>query len=359
MSGYDPVVHAISHPEVMFSLDARGWNRLLRRARHSALLARLAALIDETDAHAGLDPKVKDHLDAARAQAAHHERAVRWEINRVLYALRDTEVEPVLLKGAAYILADLPPRRGRLVSDVDILVPKRRLPDVERALLEAGWWWMKLEPYDQRYYRTWMHELPPLRHRERRSILDVHHTILPESGRLKPDPDQLFAAARPLQDGLRVLAPEDMVLHSAAHLFQDGDLAGGIRDLTDLDSLLVHFGSTEPGFWGRLVPRAVRLDLQRPLFYALYFCRRLIGTQIPVEVVAAARIGRPIWPVPALMSFLASRALIPQSDEHDRWGAGMARWLLYIRSHWMRMPPWLLTRHLIRKALQHSFPSNS
>jgi len=30
--------------------------------------------------------------------------------------------------------------------------------------------------------------------------------------------------------------------------------------------------------------------------------------------------------------------------------AQFARWLLYVRSHWLRMPPALLTRHLLRKA---------
>ena len=126
-------------------------------------------------------------------------------------------------------------------------------------LLRAGWEPVKLDPYDQRYYRTWMHELPPLRHHRRRTVIDVHHTILPESGRLRPDPADLLQAARPTGDGpFRVLAPTDMVLHSAAHLFQDGTLGMGLRDLTDLDALLRHFGET-PGFWSALVRRAERL----------------------------------------------------------------------------------------------------
>jgi len=27
-----------------------------------------------------------------------------------------------------------------------------------------------------------------------------------------------------------------------------------------------------------------------------------------------------------------------------------ARWLIYMRAHWLRMPPWLLARHLSYKA---------
>jgi hypothetical protein len=32
--------------------------------------------------------------------------------------------------------------------------------------------------------------------------------------------------------------------------------------------------------------------------------------------------------------------------------AGIARWCLYVRSHWLRMPPILLARHLTRKAFK-------
>jgi hypothetical protein len=46
------------------------------------------------------------------------------------------------------------------------------------------------------------------------------------------------------------------------------------------------------------------------------------------------------------MDRLAPRALMPQHpDRPDRW-SGLARLLLYIRSHWIRMPPWLLAYHL-------------
>ena len=37
--------------------------------------------------------------------------------------------------------------------------------------------------YDQRYYREWMHELPPLLHVRRQTALDVHHAIAPETAR--------------------------------------------------------------------------------------------------------------------------------------------------------------------------------
>ena len=106
------------------------------------------------------------------------------------------------------IFAELPPSRGRLLSDVDLLVPRERLDSFEQTLLGHGWESVKLEEYDQRYYRTWMHELPPLSHPERGLEVDIHHTISPLTSRLSPDPARLIADSIPLADSrLRILQP--------------------------------------------------------------------------------------------------------------------------------------------------------
>ncbi len=338
---------ALRRPETVLALDTAGWNVLLREARRLDLSSRLAVSLGDRDGEPPLPDKVREHLAGARAVAAQHERIVRWEVDRIRHALRDLELSPVLLKGAAYLLAGLPPARGRLVGDVDILVPESRIQEVERALLEGGWEPVKLDPYDQRYYRTWMHELPPLRHRERRIVVDVHHRILPRTGKLHPDPRKLLEGARQVgADGTRVLCPEDMVLHGAAHLFQDGDLAGGLRDLLDLDDLLRCFSGRDPGFWDRLAARGRDLGLGRPLFYALRFSSSMLGTPVPDES-RFTRDGRPPWPLTPVMDALATRALLP--DESGKRGVAAARWLLYVRSHWLRMPFWLLGSHLTRK----------
>src|SRR5262249_12635180 len=159
---------------------------------------------------------------------------------------------------------------GRLFSDIDILVPRGALANVENTLLRHGWQSSKTSAYDQRYYRRWMHELPPLRHNSRQTLLDVHHAILPTTARLKPDSSKLLAASLPIagEPRLRVLAHTDMVLHSATHLFCNEDVGNSLRDLVDLDSLLRGFARTE-GFWPKLTTRSVELDLGRPLYYAL------------------------------------------------------------------------------------------
>jgi hypothetical protein len=345
--GHDILLTVLGCPARMTDLIPADWDQLLVRARACRCLARLAV-----DAQAiGVDrlpDRVRSHFQSATIEAAHGAQSIRWEINRIERALVGVPVPVLLLKGAAYVAAGLAVAKGRLVSDIDVMVPREALEEVERALIQAGWQLAKLEPYDQRYYRTWMHELPPLRHIERGTFVDVHHTILPPTSRLKPDPALLWSRARLLDESrFYVLAPTDMVLHSAAHLFHDGDLNGSLRDLIDIRDLTGDFGS-DSGFWTDLVARAAVLDLGRPLFYALRYCRRLLRSEPPAEAMLAVARFAPPAPVLSTMDRLVPRALAPGEVRTVLDHA--ATMLLYIRSHWLRMPPALLVPHLVRQA---------
>jgi hypothetical protein len=333
----------------MAELTETEWDDVLALARASLLMGRLAADAQVCGIADRAPSRVRAQFSAATALAAHHGRTVRWELDRIERALQHLPIPILLLKGAAYVAAGLPAARGRLLSDIDIMVPREALDRAEAALETAGWRPIKLDPYDQRYYRTWMHELPPLRHHERGTVVDVHHAILPPTARLKPDPHELWAGARRLDGGrLRVLAPCDMVLHSAAHLFHDGDLHRSLRNLVEINDLLLHFGQA-PSFWLCLVSRAAVLSLGRPLFYALRYCRRLLGTPVPDSVMDEAAAHSPASIACAIMDRIVPSALIPRSPE----GGSGATLLLYLRSHWLRMPPRLLLPHLARQSTRH------
>jgi hypothetical protein len=133
------------------------------------------------------------------------------------------------------------------------------------------------------------------------------------------------------------------------HLFFDGEFDKGLRDLVDLHRLLEEFGA-QPGFWDALPTRARELELGRPLFYALRYCPRVLGTVVPPAVQAAVA---PEAPNPALlwlMDRLFERALLPLHASCADAFSGLARFALYVRGNWLRMPPLLLAQHLFHKA---------
>lgn len=347
----DPVVHALRNAPSLLGLSLPHWDSLVRHARRTNLLARVAMRLDEL----GLLPQVpaapRAHLQAARTLAQAQADAVRREVAFIDQALAAVDSPLVLLKGAAYLIAGLSAARGRMFSDIDILVPRGALPSVEATLMLHGWQTTKTSAYDQRYYRRWMHELPPLKHNSRQTWLDVHHAILPITARLRPDSAKLLAASRPVagEPRLRVLAPVDMVLHSATHLFCNEDVGNNLRDLVDLDSLLRELANEEE-FWPRLTLRAGELELTRPLYYALRYAVRILDTPVPARVLGAAEIGRPPSLLRGLMDLLFVRTMQP--DRTNDGLASLARGFLYLHAHWLRMPPLLLALHLTTKALR-------
>jgi hypothetical protein len=242
----DLLTGALRHPASLTALALPDWERLVREARRADLLSRIACLAEAQRVLDDIPAAPRAHLQSARVLAAAQHEEVRREVRHVAAALRPLEVPIVLLKGAAYVMAGRGAALGRLFSDIDILVPKERIAEVEGALMMRGWMTTHQSAYDQRYYREWMHELPPLQHIQRQTTLDVHHAILPLTARLQPDPAKLMAASVAIEgDGgaLRVLAPCDMILHGMAHLLHNEDLSHGLRDLSDFDLLLREHGT--------------------------------------------------------------------------------------------------------------------
>jgi hypothetical protein len=344
-------VRAFRDPRSLTSLRLDQWDLLIRQARHANVLAILHAELKEAGLLEAVPPQALEHLEWSVIIAERHTHAVRSEVRHIRKALADLDIPVMLLKGAAYVMAKLPSARGRTFADIDILVPKSSLGQVEAALMMHGWAGMLTDAYDQRYYREWMHELPPMQHLKRQTTIDVHHAIVPDTAAVHPDPLRLLASASAVNEAenLTVLAPPDMVLHSAVHLFNDGEFDNGLRDLIDIHRLLKHFGSS-PAFWTALVDRAQELDLTRPLFYALRYARLLLHTPVPSQTAAAAEIGRPGKLTLALMDQLLPRVLAPNHASCSDHFTGAARQLLYLRGNWLRMPPLLLARHLFHKA---------
>jgi hypothetical protein len=315
------------------TLAPRDWDGVIGVARSEAMLATLAHRLKDS----ALPPTVAALFADQRAAAAVARQQALWEAEMARRALAPLGIEFVLLKGAAYAAADMTCAAGRQIGDLDILVSEPDIRRAENALLMAGWEWVKSDPYDDFYYRAHMHELPPLIHKARDRMIDVHHTILPRTHRIAPDALALISDAVKRADGFAVLNPADMTCHCAAHLLADGDLQGGLRNLWDFHLMTRDFAAAEPGFWERLNARAALHGLQDAVHRAARLARDLYGAALPASWDGGDAADR--W---------FQRRLLARDD----WGR-VTRPLLeqafYIRSHWLRMPPAMLAKHLWTK----------
>lgn len=320
------LAQALRDPASVERLDAKGWTALLAAARAEQLIGTLAWRVEGL-AMPGTARRV---LEDARATVEQGRLVALWEAEMARRALGPTGMPVVLLKGTAFVAAGLSAGQGRQIGDLDILVPRERIGEAEAALIAAGWEWVKPDPYDDAYYRRWMHELPPLIHRDRDRMIDVHHTILPLTARITPDAATLIDSRIVLENGLFVLPPEGMVVHAAAHLLADGDLQGGLRNLWDIRCLIDEFGGAE--FELKLAACAAQHGLSKQVERALRLSDYLFGDGASLT--------------------LADRLYVRRLLARDGWGRPtrkLTELAFYLRGHWLRMPPLMLARHLWTK----------
>ncbi len=328
------LVRALRDPESVAPLDSKGWTALLTIARAEQLLGTLAHRL----AGVAVPENVAAIFADARTNAEYQRRTAQWEAECARRALADYAGKIVLMKGTAYVAAGLNAGQGRHIGDLDIMVTREDLNAVEAMLLEKGGWeWVKEDAYDDAYYRDHMHELPPLIHKERDRMIDVHHTILPMTARPKPEATAMLADAQLLDSGLYVFSPPDMAIHCAAHLLADGDMSGGMRNLWDFHCLLDEFSEKDSGFWGTLQSRARHHQLWGAVHLAARLSHDLYGTNIPRS-----------WDIRGNSDWQFKRRLLVRTG----WGTQarpFTRLAFYIRSHLLRMPPLMLARHLFTK----------
>jgi hypothetical protein len=98
-----------------------------------------------------------------------------------------------------------------------------------------------------------------------------------------------------------------------------------------------------------LIPRAQQLNLSRPLTYALRMGEKILSTPVPESVQEAIKPHAPSRIVGWMMEGLITRMMVPNHPEEKNFISWLAWVILFIRSHWLRMPPGLLFSHLTRK----------
>lgn len=337
-------------PEYRFALDDATASLVIRQARAADLLAHLDHVLDGRIA-TNVSPRFSEHLAAARVLVKKQHQTVHWEITQLKSAVQRTGAPMVLLKGSAYIAKGILSGKGRMLGDIDILVPRGALQDVENALKKSGYFPKDISDYDKRYYREWSHEIPPVVHFNRHTTVDIHHSILPPTTRLKPDARLLLADAEPLpgHEDVYTLSPQDMILHSACHLFHEGELQHGLRDLLDIHALLGEF-MIEERDWLNLLARARQLDLRLPLYYALHYASRLLQTPVPPAILEELTDDAPNRLVRGIQDWCFEEAFEPDHPSCQHWYSGIALFLLYLRAHYLRMPIHMLVPHLFYKA---------
>jgi len=346
-----PLLKLLAQETSLDSLGPEELSLLVAEARSAGVLGRMAHIAHSALPTRSLPQFFNDALSAAAIYSDGFAQDVRRETKFLEKALSDLDTPVILLKGASYMLFNFPVANGRTFSDIDILVDRGHIAKAEAALMLGGWSTGKLSAYDQRYYRQWSHEIPPMTHLHRGTTVDLHHSLVMPTCRIKVDSARMLSDAIPGGHGTFWwrLRDEDIVLHSACHLLTNSEFDRGLRDLWDIDLLFRHFFSNAADFPDRLIERAKVVGLERVITRAMWLARGVFKTPVPPSLLPASA---------DVATRLLSVSASTRHPETKPAGQHLSDLALQFRELFLRLPAGLLTEHLLHKAFTSFMPSS-
>lgn len=327
------------------TLSEKQWEAIVLIAREAGVLARLFYVLSKKGQFTSSSEYAQKHMNAARLYAERQAQQVRYECLMLTKVVaQPAKGKFAFLKGAAYVLSENDVALGRTFSDIDLVVSKEDIREVEKKLNVYAWFADETSDYDQQYYRTWTHEIPPLRHAVRRTVLDLHHNIVPPISGRAPDMEILWETVTKRGDFGYTFSAAGMALHSLIHLFFQEDFSNSYRDLSDLNMMFSQH-SADPVFWQDLVQLASDTDFARELYFACRYTTKIFNTSVPESVFQKLNEAKPSALKLPILDWIFERVLLPHHSLSRERYLSLATFMALVRGHWLKMPLHILLYH--------------
>jgi hypothetical protein len=191
------------------------WEGVLRAATAEAVLPLLHSRILQLELTSRIPSELLEFLSAVETLNRERNDQIFEELKVVVRLLNAAGIEPVLLKGAAYIAGGVYPGPStRYLCDIDLLLSEAQLPSAVEILARNGFVPESADPFG-----PFRHHYPPMR-RPGAVYIELHHSLcLGNRGSLLPA-SQVIARSMPFDlDGGRVgiPRPEDLFTHLVLH----------------------------------------------------------------------------------------------------------------------------------------------
>ncbi|GAB2698506.1 nucleotidyltransferase family protein [Aliiglaciecola aliphaticivorans] len=335
-------------PKLGLALSTKEWQSVIFILRESKLLASLYYVAKREGCYQDYPDFAKRHLFSAQVYAKRQAQQICFEAVEFRLLLEQVGITAVFLKGAAYTLRKSLNSYGRVCSDIDVLVNKKDLNIAEAHLKQNRWQSEELSDYDEKYYRDWAHEVPPLIHVNRATVVDMHHNLYPPISGRATNISQFISSRQKTQSGCFVLDPATTVMHSIIHMFANEDSSSWMRDLFDIMLLIEEFGDDQ--FWGSLVDLSNKTDFN----FEFVSCLKALQLYSNKPLPDVANTCLENYKFNKVELWILHQGILPAiCPEHDLLLTPKIRWakkLVYFRGHWIKMPFYVLIKHFAFKS---------
>jgi Uncharacterised nucleotidyltransferase len=232
------------------------WEKFIEAASNESLLPAVYGLLQR----AGLLPRVPEDIAgfffAARELNRDRNREILERLGVVAAALNRAGVEPLILKGLAYLLTGVyEDSADRFLVDIDLLVAKHEIPATLEVMRALGYSTEEVDPID----RATNHAYAVFSRSDSMTIdlhqavgLGVSRLVLPAAEMLSRSVLFDFQGTR-----VRIPRPEDLlahhILHAQVHEFYRDRIWPRYRPMYDLTLLQRRYASTID--WSEIVER--------------------------------------------------------------------------------------------------------
>lgn len=319
---------------------ARQWTEFLQQAREHGLTARFYYLLQQHNLLDQVPVQVRLHGKSAAYYAEKQQHSLYFELQQLESLFVQAGCPCILLKGAAYRALALPMSFGRLFADIDILVPTSRLKQIRDKLFFNGFAEGAMSNYDRDYYINWSHQNPPLQHYQRGTVIDLHHHIYPTASAKKIDITPIFNHAQSMPGSVfKVPKAVHLFIHAAVHLFYQEESHKLVKDIIDLNDLLLEVEQQQQ--LSLLMEQARLMAVQSAVINACWVLAELFANKTALTVLANAAEKPQLGVGKLLLSMLRGRTVT----------AWLARKIWFVRGHGLKMRWQILLYHTLAKPL--------
>src|SRR5665213_3031800 len=191
------------------------WEDLFQTASDEALLPLLHSQFTSMYLLDDLPAEVVGCLLAVEGANRERNRVIVGELKAAVAVLNRIGIQPVLLKGLAYLATGVYfDFAQRFLADIDLLIPDKQQKAAFEALTQEGW---RADDHDS--FRDFRHHSAPLR-RSSSVWIELHHSIgTGACERILPGREVIGRSVAVNLDGLSVRVParEDLLVHLILH----------------------------------------------------------------------------------------------------------------------------------------------
>ena len=271
------------------------WNIFLKKARNEGISPLVFSRLPEVAKHHDIPEYVREDLEKDYYLNAAKNALIFEGLGKALETFRKAGLQVIVLKGAALAETVYGNPALRSMSDVDLLVKKENLHQIDELLKKLGYSPADRSVDDVDFTSTYLTTLDYRNPGKNSPSFHIHwhfvnSTVPNESyiNHIKMEDIWRDAVKTNIADiETWVMSPHHLIIHLSEHALRVTHSLSKLSYFCDIDRAINYYGKGLD--WNLLIQDAIRFNLNKMVYTTLYFSRYFIKAKVPEDVLLKLR----------------------------------------------------------------------